>query len=112
MHSSIQNPAPPPPNAPNNGGSHLRTVVGNRVDRHREPGDAWVDRVADEVQALLRERGLDLELLVMYDKVTEVLHAVGFSGAPARYFRSLEGDREAGGPSRSDQDRAPDTPPP
>ena len=78
----------------------------------RSTDDAWVDRVADEVTALLAQRGLDLELLVMYDKVTEVLHAVGFSGAPARYFRSLEGDREAGGPSRSDPDRASGSSPP
>ena len=59
----------------------------------RPPDDSWVDGVADEVTELLRERGLDLELLVMHDKVTEVLHAVGISGAPARYFRSLESDR-------------------
>ncbi len=56
----------------------------------RSTDDAWVDLVADEVQALLAEHGLELELVVFYDKVTEVLHAVGFSGAPARYFRSLD----------------------
>ena len=34
--------------------------------------------------------GLDLELVVFCDKVIETLHAVGYDGAPARYFRSLE----------------------
>ena len=64
------------------------------LSHRREPNanheDAWVDGIADEVTALLAERGLDLELLVMHDKVTEVLHGVGFSGAPARCFRSLQ----------------------
>ena len=55
--------------------------------------DSWVDDIADQVQALLGEHGLDLELVVFYDKVTEVLHATGFDGSPARYFRSLESDR-------------------
>ena len=71
----------------------LRTVLPPDGPCPPSLGDAWVDEIADEVAALLAERGLDLELLVMYDKVTEVLHAVGFSGAPARYFRSLASDR-------------------
>lgn len=48
--------------------------------------DAWTDDVADRVQALLREEGLELELVVFYDSLTEVLHAVGYDGAPARFF--------------------------
>ena len=55
--------------------------------------DACVDQVADEIQALLREHGLELELCVFYDVVTETLHATGFDGSPARYFRSLEVDK-------------------
>lgn len=57
----------------------------------KETGDdAWVDSTADRVQAILAEEGLELELLVFYDQVTEVLHAVGFDGAPASYFRGRE----------------------
>lgn len=52
--------------------------------------DAWVERIADDVIALLRPHGLDLELLVVYDRVTEMLHAVGYDGAPSRYFRTLK----------------------
>lgn len=52
--------------------------------------DAWVDAVADSTASLLSEEGLDLELIVFYDPITETLHAVGYDGAPARYFRSLE----------------------
>ena len=58
----------------------------------RRDNDAWVDQVADEVQALLRERGLDMELCVWYDPIAEHLHAVGFDGSAARYFRSLRPD--------------------
>ncbi|MDE1882135.1 MAG: hypothetical protein KGI89_16495 [Euryarchaeota archaeon] len=54
--------------------------------------DSWVDRVADEVGDLLRQHGLDMEMVVFYDPVDEQLHAVGFDGNPARYFRSLESD--------------------
>lgn len=53
--------------------------------------EGWVDVVADDVATLLSEEGLDLELIVFYDPLTETLHAVGYDGAPARYFRSLEG---------------------
>lgn len=66
------------------------------LTRERHPpnerlkGDAWVDQVADEVQALLHEHGLDMELCVWYDPITEVMHGIGFDGSPARYFRSLE----------------------
>ena len=52
--------------------------------------DGWVDVVADEVTSLLDEEGLQLELVVFYDPTTEVLHAVGYDGAPARYFRTKE----------------------
>ncbi len=62
--------------------------------------DSWVDRVADEVQALLREHGLEMELCVWYDAITEHLHAVGFDGSAARYFRSLSSDRVLGGEVR------------
>ncbi len=64
--------------------------------------DSWVDRVADQVQVLLSEHGLEMELCVWYDPVAEYLLAVGFDGSAARYFRSLESDRTeeppAGGP--------------
>ncbi len=39
---SINTPAPPPPNTPNNGGSRLRTVVGNRFERRCGCGCAQV----------------------------------------------------------------------
>ena len=67
----------------------------------RKPdNDLWVDQVADEVQSLLAEHGLELDLVVFYDKVTEVLHATGFDGSPARYFRSLESEgRPSGSPA-------------
>jgi hypothetical protein len=64
----------------------------HQTSRQRHPpnerpkGDAWVDQVADEVQALLREHGLDFELLVMFDPICEQLHAVGYDGAPRAYF--------------------------
>jgi hypothetical protein len=51
--------------------------------------DTWVDRVADEVSAVLREHRLDMEMVVFYDPVGEQLHAVGFDGNPARFFASL-----------------------
>lgn len=50
----------------------------------------WVDLVADHVSEVLTVEALELELVVFYDKVTETLHAVGFDGAPARYFRSMD----------------------
>ena len=62
-------------------------------ERHPEGDDSWVDQVADEVQALLRVHGLEMELCVWYDPVAEYLHAVGFDGSAARYFRSLSTDR-------------------
>lgn len=65
-------------------------------ERHPEGDDSWIDRVADEVQALLREHGLEMELCVFFDSVAEHLHAVGFDGSGARYFRSLE-DPKGGG---------------
>ncbi len=34
-----------------------------------------------------------MELCVWYDPITEHLHAVGFDGSAARYFRSLEAHR-------------------
>lgn len=49
-----------------------------------------MDVVFDDAASLLEEERLDLELLVFYDPVTETLHAVGYDGAPARYFRVLE----------------------
>ncbi len=75
---------------------------GTVLTRSTRDNDAWVDLVADEVQALLREHGLDFELLVMFDPICEQLHAVGYDGAPARFFQSLETDpassEEAGQP--------------
>jgi hypothetical protein len=56
---------------------------------NRPDDDAWVDQVADEVQALLREHGLEMELCVWYDPITEQLHGVGYDGAPARFFANL-----------------------
>ena len=75
---------------------------GTALTRSTRDNDAWVDLVADEVQALLREHGLDFELLIMFDPICEQLHAVGYDGAPARFFQSLETDpassEEAGQP--------------
>ena len=59
----------------------------------RPKGDAWVDQVADEVTAVLNEHGLELELCVFFDPIAEYLHAVGYDGSAARYFRSLGSDR-------------------
>ncbi|MDE1821915.1 MAG: hypothetical protein KGJ23_13875 [Euryarchaeota archaeon] len=71
-----------------------------RPNRARRPAttdraptdDSWVDQVADEVQALLREQGLEMEMIAFYDPIDEQLHAVGFDGSPARFLRSLETD--------------------
>ena len=57
--------------------------------RSHQADDTWVDQVADEVTALLKEQGLDLELLVLYDPICETLHSVGYDGAPARYMSAL-----------------------
>jgi hypothetical protein len=66
-----------------------------------------VDHVADEVQALLREHGLAFGLCVFFDAVTETLHAVGYDGAAARYFRALESHRGAGAPATGSPTAAP-----
>lgn len=57
--------------------------------------DGWVDVVADEMTRILKDDGLQLELLVFYDPITECLHAVGYDGAPGRYLRSLDAVAEA-----------------
>ncbi len=44
-----------------------------------------------------------MEMCVWYDPVTEQLHAVGFDGAPARYFRCAAGEQPSPAP-RSDPD--------
>ena len=62
--------------------------------------DSWVDQVADEVQALLREHGLEMELCVWYDPIGEHLHAIGFDGSAARYFRSLDSAVREAPPAR------------
>ncbi len=64
---------------------------------NRDPDDSWVDRVADQVQALLSEHGLEMELCVWYDPITGTLDATGFDGSPARYFRGLESERPSEG---------------
>lgn len=51
--------------------------------------DGWVDRVADRVTEILREHGLELELLVFYQPEAEMLHAVGYDGSAQRYFHAL-----------------------
>jgi hypothetical protein len=56
----------------------------------RAGDDSWVDPIADDVSALLRVSGLQMELLAFYDPMTRNLHAVGYDGAPARYFRGLK----------------------
>ena len=48
------------------------TLRQRQPPNERPEGDAWVDQVADEVQALLREHGLEMELCVWYDPVTHV----------------------------------------
>lgn len=69
-----------------------------------------MDVVADEAASLLSDDGLDLELIVFYDPLTETLHAVGYDGAPARYFRSLEGNlpraRSTEGPTPLEEGRS------
>ncbi len=84
-----------PPNTSSTGGPRRRAVGSNRLRLRRGDGDAWVDRVTDQVQALLSEHGLEMELCVWSDPVAEHMHAVGFDGSAARYFRSLECDRVA-----------------
>ena len=69
--------------------SHPNTRARRPEPNDRTQDDSWVDGVADEVQALLREHGLDFELCVFFDAVTETLHAVGYDGAPARYFQCV-----------------------
>ncbi len=59
--------------------------------------DGWVDRVADRVTALLREEGLELELVVFYQPEAEMLHAVGYGGSAQRYFHALERSGEPSG---------------
>ena len=61
-----------------------------------ETEDAWIDALADATGRVLEGEGLQLELLVFFDPATETLHAVGFDGAPARYFRGLEEVEESG----------------
>ena len=75
-----------------------------RRNAARDPSDdSWVDRVADTVQDLLAEEGLEMEMCVWYDPVTEQLHAVGFDGAPARYFRCAASEQPSPSP-RSEPD--------
>ncbi|MDE1822584.1 MAG: hypothetical protein KGI98_17240, partial [Euryarchaeota archaeon] len=69
---------------------------------HNPSDDSWVDAVADEVQALLAEHGLEMELCVWFDPITEVMHGIGFDGSPARYFRSLASD---GAPQEPPEER-------
>ena len=64
----------------------------------RPADDRWVDLVADRVSEVLTEERLTLELLVFYDPVAEVLHAVGYDGAPARYFQCTSGGHPASVP--------------
>jgi hypothetical protein len=61
-----------------------------RATNDRAHGDdSWVDPIADDVSALLRESGLQMELVVFYDPITETLHAVGYDGSAQRYFTAL-----------------------
>lgn len=93
-------PAPTNPARDKTGPAPSASPPGTGLPRESSPsggrgksdslGDAWTDDVADRVQAILREEGLDLELVVFYDPVTEALHAVGYDGSPGRYFRALE----------------------
>lgn len=82
-----------------------RAMPNSTPTRQRQPpnqrpeDDAWTDDVADRVQALLREEGLELELVVFYDSLTEVLHAVGYDGAPARFFASYPAPSDSAGPA-------------
>ncbi len=84
--------APPPPNRPARAPRPFPGRSQARALPPRDPSsadDSWVDLVADEVQALLAEHGLEMELCVWFDPVAEVLHGVGFDGSPVRYFQSL-----------------------
>lgn len=65
----------------------------NRTNAHpnaRAANDAWVDQTADRVASLLSEEGLSMEMVVFYDPLTETIHAIGYDGAPSRYFGNLE----------------------
>lgn len=111
-HARADRPAPTNPARDNDawtdsvpGPAPRKSSSGTVLTRSTKDNDAWVDLVADRVQAILREEGLDLELLVFYDAITEVLHAVGFDGAPARYFANLPAPSDTAGP-------APPAPPP
>ncbi len=85
--------------------------------RQRQPptadthDDRWVDEVTDQVQALLSEHGLEMDLCVWYDPITEHLHAVSFDGSAARYFRSLRPDGDtAASPSEVSRPGVPGPP--
>jgi hypothetical protein len=68
--------------------------------KNRSEDDSWVDRTADRVAEILREEGLDMELVVFFDPIAEILHAVGYDGSAARYFQSLEAvGRPSGSPA-------------
>lgn len=77
--------------------SARETVASSDVQPSQRPAtskrpadDSWVDQVADRLTEILAEEGLQLELVVFYDPIAETLHAIGFDGAPTRYFSSLE----------------------
>ncbi|MDE1819531.1 MAG: hypothetical protein KGJ23_06550 [Euryarchaeota archaeon] len=76
--------------------SRLKPSANRPAPNEHPQDDSWVDQVADEIQALLAEHGLELELVVFYDNQTEILHATGLDGSPARYFRSLESEGGTG----------------
>jgi hypothetical protein len=48
---------------------------------------------------LLAEEGLDMELIVWCDAISEQIHAVGFDGAPARYMAALARREEPQAPA-------------
>jgi hypothetical protein len=48
--------------------THARSPETNK----RPKDDSWVDRTADRVAEVLREEGLDMELVVFFDPITHV----------------------------------------
>ncbi len=90
--------APSTPLPPNRPARAPRPFPGRSRARalppHDPSDDSWVDLITAEVEALLQERGLDLELLVFYDPRAgaEMLHAAGYDGSPARYFQCVPGE--------------------
>lgn len=58
--------------------------------KERPQGDAWVDDVTDEVQALLSEHGLELEMVAFYDPLTHVFPYCSSDALPGTVLSRLD----------------------